>query len=192
MCTRNHPFLWLTCFALLLALTSCRDNTTVFRLVPPGKSGVDFANIIEESDTLNALTFEYIYNGAGVGAADFNNDGLTDLFFAGNLTNSRLYLNQGSLTFKDVTDEAGIRTNYWCTGVSVVDINEDGWLDIHVATIHHDPDKRVPDMFLINLGPDENGIPRFEDRARELGVADSSYSTLVSYKPWKPPQKQEV
>src|SRR5690606_41411130 len=123
---------------------SCRDNTTVFRLVPPGKSGVDFANIIEESDTLNALTFEYIYNGAGVGAADFNNDGLTDLFFAGNLTNSRLYLNQGSLTFKDVTDEAGIRTNYWCTGVSVVDINEDGWLDMHVATTNHDPYKDTP------------------------------------------------
>src|SRR5690606_20775253 len=112
---------------------------------------------------------------------DFNNDGLTDLFFAGNITNSKLYLNQGNLKFKDITEDAGIHTEYWCTGVSVVDINEDGWMDIHVATIHHDPNKRVPDMFLINLGPDENGIPQFENRAAQLGVADSSYSTQAAF-----------
>lgn len=178
---RNFIHLRLTFVALLLVLASCRENSTVFRLVSPDKSGVHFANIIDESDTLNALTFEYIYNGAGVGAADFNNDGLTDLFFAGNLTSSKLYLNQGNLVFKDITDEAGIRTDYWCTGVSVVDINEDGWMDVYVATIHHDPDKRVPDMFFINLGAGEDGIPRFENRAHELGVADSSYSTQAAF-----------
>jgi hypothetical protein len=182
MAIRNFPTVRILSIALLLALaTGCREKTTVFHLVSPEKSGIIFANIIEESDSLNALTFEYIYNGAGVGAADFNNDGRTDLFFAGNLAESKLYLNQGNLVFKDATADAGILTDHWCTGVSVVDINKDGWMDVHVATIHPDPDKRVPDMFLINLGAGENGISRFENRAAELGVADSSYSTQAAF-----------
>lgn len=184
MAIRNFHILRLVPTVLLLLLfgAGCREKpTTVFRLVPPEKSGIHFSNTIEESDSLNALTFEYIYNGAGVGAADFNNDGRTDLFFAGNVRSSQLYLNQGNLAFKDVTEEAGIHTEYWCTGVSVVDINNDGWMDVHVATIHPDIDKHVPDLFFINLGADENGIPRFENRAAELGVADSSYSTLAAF-----------
>src|SRR5690606_20168272 len=166
---------------VLVLYAGCRENSTVFRLVTPEESGVHFANMLPESDTLNALTFEYLYNGGGVGVADFNNDGLTDIFFAGNLTSSRLYLNRGNLTFDDVTDASGVGTQAWCTGISTVDINRDGWMDVYISTVHPDRDKGDPNIFLINQGPNDEGIPQFKDLAADLGVDDSSYSTQAAF-----------
>lgn len=171
----------LSALVVLVLSSGCRENTTVFRLVTPEESGVHFANMLPESDTLNALTFEYLYNGGGVGVADFNNDGLTDIFFAGNLTSSRLYLNRGSLTFADVTQASGVSTQAWCTGVSTVDINRDGWMDLYISTVHPDIDKSVPNIFFINQGPNDEGVPQFEDLAVILGLADSSYSTQAVF-----------
>ena len=167
-------------FALILA-QSCRDKSKLFRLVSSDESGINFTNSVNESDTLNALTFDYIYNGAGVGTADFNNDGLTDVFFAGNLTSSRLFLNKGKLKFEDVTSQAGIGTTVWCTGISIVDINEDGFLDVYVSTIHPDISKQTQNIFFINQGIDKNGVPRFKNLAMEMGVADLSYSTQATF-----------
>ena len=90
-----------------LAIPVAGTADTVFRHVSSEESGIDFANFLVESDTLNALTFEYIYNGAGTGIADFNNDSLTDIFFAGNVTSCKLFLNKGNLTFDDVTSTVG-------------------------------------------------------------------------------------
>jgi enediyne biosynthesis protein E4 len=157
------------------------ESNKLFRLVHVDHSGINFINELEESDTLNALTFEYLYNGGGVGAADFNNDGLSDVFFAGNLTSSRLYINLGNMVFQDVTSAAGVTTNTWCTGVSVVDINRDGLLDIYISTIHPGMSKTSPNIFFINQGPDENGVPKFKDLASEMGVADPSYSTQAAF-----------
>jgi len=172
-------FLLLGCFLIFSA--ACGKRDPVFNLISPDVSGLRFNNVLVESDTLNALTFEYIYNGAGVGTADFNNDGLTDIFLAGNLTSSRLFLNKGDLTFEDVTSSSGTGTTSWCTGVSVVDINGDGWMDIYVSTIHPDMTKSSPNIFFINQGADERGRPRFVNEAPGLGVADSAYSTQAAF-----------
>lgn len=161
----------------LLVLSGCLPDSNLFQLVDPDKSGIHFSNTLIENDTLNAIKFEYLYNGAGVGVADFNNDGLVDIFFAGNVSSAALYLNKGNLTFHDASDAAGIKTKVWCTGVSVVDINQDGLLDVYVSTVHPNIDKKVPNIFFINQGLDEKGIPHFKDMAEKLGVADSSYST---------------
>jgi enediyne biosynthesis protein E4 len=120
---------------LLIALGGCgRGNReAVFKLLTPDETGVGFANNITTSDSLNVQTDAYIYNGAGVGVGDIDNDGLPDIFFAGNMVSSRLYLNKGHLKFEDITKAAGVATNRWATGVTMVDINNDGHLDIYVS-----------------------------------------------------------
>jgi len=167
--------------ALLFLFNGCGQNRKLFQLVGPDDSGIHFSNVLLENDTLNALKFEYLYNGAGLGVADFNNDGRADVFFAGNINSSALYLNQGNLTFGDVSDAAGVKTNLWCTGVSIVDVNRDGLLDIYVSTAHPNKDKKVPNIFFVNQGLDEKGIPQFKDLAAPLGLADSSYSTQAVF-----------
>jgi hypothetical protein len=167
---------------MLLFQSACKEQDShLFRLVGSDESGIQFANTLTESDTFNALTFEYLYNGGGVAAADFNNDGLVDIFFAGNVESCRLYLNKGHLRFEDITSPSGVATKVWCTGVSVVDINNDGWMDIYVSTIHPDIDKEERNLFFINRGVNEDGIPMFEDQAHQLGLDDSSYSTQAAF-----------
>jgi len=166
---------------LLFLFNGCQQDRKLFQLVEPGDSGIHFSNVLVENDTLNALKFEYLYNGAGVGVADFNNDGRADIFFAGNINSSALYLNKGDLTFEDVSDDAGVTTHLWCTGVSIVDINKDGLLDIYVSTVHPSKDKKVPNIFFVNQGLDKKGIPQFKDLAAPLGLADSSYSTQAVF-----------
>src|SRR5687767_5898071 len=101
----------ITAFALLFLFNGCRQNRTLFQLVEPNDSGILFSNMLVENDTLNALKYEYLYNGAGLGVADFNNDGLADIFFAGNINSSALYINKNNLEFEDASDAAGIKTN---------------------------------------------------------------------------------
>ena len=110
---------------LIAAVVGCGQRERM-ELISSGHSNITFNNRITESDTLNVLTFEYIYNGGGVGVGDFNNDGLSDIFFAGNMVSSRLYLNRGNFVFDDITSAAGITTNAWCTGIATVDIDQDG------------------------------------------------------------------
>ena len=105
----------------------------LFEKLSPKKSGIKFKNILTETDTENMLSFINFYTGAGVGILDVNNDGLQDVFFGGNQVNSRLYLNKGGLYFEDITSKSGIKTDRWITGVSVVDINQDGFDDIYLS-----------------------------------------------------------
>ena len=116
-----------------IALVSCSKDPKRFELIDPKLSGIYFSNTIRETDSIHYFNFPYIYNGAGVGVADFNKDGLTDIFFAGNMVSSRLYLNKGSFRFEDISKKAGVTTTQWATGVSVVDINQDGWPDIYLC-----------------------------------------------------------
>ena len=111
---------------------SCQQKKTLFVEVDSSKSGIHFINKVEENDKYNVLEYMNIYTGAGVAAGDVNNDGLTDLFFSGNQSTGRLYINKGKLQFEDVTEKAGLLSDRWQTGVSMVDINQDGWLDIYV------------------------------------------------------------
>src|SRR6185312_489390 len=96
-------------------------------------TGVTFANTIATNDSVNVQNDVYIYNGAGVAVGDIDNDGLPDLFFTGNMVSSRLYLNKGNFRFEDITQAAGVTTTRWATGVALVDINDDGYLDIYVC-----------------------------------------------------------
>src|SRR6266550_9159428 len=117
----------------LLLLGCGKAREALFTLRSPRETGVNFSNPITTSDSFNIQTSVYIYNGAGVAAGDIDNDGLPDLFFSGNMVSSRLYRNKGHMQFEDITERAGVRTNRWCTGATMVDINGDGFLDIYVS-----------------------------------------------------------
>lgn len=142
--------------------------------------GIDFSNAIATNDTFNALSFEYIYNGSGVAVGDVNNDGLEDLFFGGNQVSSRLYLNEGGLRFKDITAAAGTATRQWVTGVSFIDINQDGLLDLFLAVAGRADVDDTRDLLFINKGI-ENGIPHFVESAHEYGIDDEGYGTMGAF-----------
>lgn len=163
---------------LYISASCSSDNGKLFKLLNPKDTGLSFKNEIHINDSLNAVTFEYIYNGGGAAVGDVNNDGKEDLFFAGNMVSSRLYLNLGDLTFQDITDQSGISTNSWCTGVSMVDINDDGLLDIYICVAGMVNSEKRKNIFFINQGTDENGIPSFIDLATEMGLDDIGYSTM--------------
>lgn len=167
---------------LLGLLGACDQSNSLFKEVNGKKLGVRFVNSVGQNDVYNILTSEHLYNGGGVAIEDFNNDGLADIFFTGNLVENKLYLNLGDLDFVDVSESAGIAApNNWCSGVSVVDINNDGWKDIYVSsTMSGNPDSRT-NLFFINKGLDKNGNPIFEDQAKALGLADVGYSTQAVF-----------
>lgn len=169
--------------ALFAFLTQCVEikKDQLFKLRKASSTGLDFNNTITISDSLNAVTFEYVYNGGGVAVGDVNNDGLKDIFFAGNMVSSRLYLNQGDLKFIDITDISGTSTKSWCTGVSLVDINEDGLLDLYICVAGVGSSGNRKNIFFINQGIDENGVPHFIDNAVEMGLADEGYSTMAVF-----------
>ncbi|WP_162944764.1 VCBS repeat-containing protein [Flavisolibacter nicotianae] len=154
-----------------------QNNSPLFKLLPASQTGIAFTNAITENDTLNILNQANIYNGGGVGIGDFNNDGLQDIYFAGNMVSNKLYINKGNLKFEDQTTAAGVGgEGRWCTGVSVVDINADGLLDIYVsASFWKNPFLRT-NLLYINQGS-QNGIPTFKESAKEYGLADDGFST---------------
>ncbi len=151
----------------------------MFELLPPDCTGIDFANNLAEGDSLNILNYVYYYNGGGVGIADFNNDGLEDIFFAGNESSCRLYLNKGNLKFEDITKQAGLETTAWCTGVAIADVNADGWLDIYVSVAGHAEPGRRRNLLFINNG--KQGQISFSEQAEAYGIADTSYSTQAAF-----------
>ncbi len=154
------------------------DNAdALFEKLAPEFTGIDFNNIIPESDTLNQFTYHYFFNGAGVGIGDINNDGLNDVYFAGNATSSKLYLNKGGFKFEDITTKAGVGTENWMTGVSMVDVNQDGWIDIYVCASgpSKDPNKKKNKLF-INL---KNGT--FKESASEWGVDNEGNSSCAAF-----------
>ncbi|MDH5398233.1 MAG: VCBS repeat-containing protein [Cyclobacteriaceae bacterium] len=169
-------------FIPLLILGCTTDQNHLFRLVDPGHTGIHFINQITENDSLNVMTVDYIYNGASVSVGDFNNDGLSDIFFSGNMVPNRLYLNRGNLEFEDVTEQANInQDNKWNAGAALADINEDGLLDIYVCATIKDTAKDRANMLFINKGYSDDGIPSFEDQARQYGLADEGYSQNAAF-----------
>lgn len=174
---------WFSFFLLLALLTRCaQENNHLFRLVPAEKSGIHFENTLEETDSLNILTVDYMYHGGGVAIADFNNDNLSDIFFTGNIVSNKLYINKGNLEFQDVTTRAGVHGgDKWKSGVAVADVNTDGWPDLYVcATISKDSVKRA-NMLFIHQGLDAEGIPQFTEMASVYGVADTGYSQNAAF-----------
>lgn len=158
------------------------QHSKLFTLLASEDTGIKFNNYLPESPQLNIITYEYFYNGGGVASGDFNNDGLIDLYFTSNLQPNKMYINKGNLKFEDVTKKAGVGGRRgWKTGVSVVDINGDGWLDIYVCYSGDvEPEKRKNQM-LINSGPNAIGEISFKDKADEMGIADQGYATQAAF-----------
>jgi hypothetical protein len=166
-----------------LVASGCQSNEqtpapTRFERMPPSETGVTFANDVTEDRALNVITFEYMYNGAGVGAGDLNNDGRPDLVFVANMGASRVYLNEGDLQFRDVTASSGIDTEgKWVNGVSMVDVNHDGHLDLYfsVGGPYTDPERRANELYI------NNGDSTFTERAAAYGLADTGHTTQAAF-----------
>lgn len=178
-------------FVPLLLLTAClwacadplSENQTLFELIPAEQSGILFSNNLKETALANILTYQYFYNGGGVAVGDVNNDGLMDLFFTGNMTSNKLYLNKGDLKFQDITLATGTagREEHWTTGAVMVDINGDGLMDIYVCYSGNLPSDARRNQLFVNQGIDEQGIPYFEEMAKAYGIDDPGYSTSALF-----------
>ncbi len=174
MTAKYLPFLLLISS---LFLYSC-GNETVFTKLPAEETNITFSNRITELDTMNVLTFEYVNNGGGVALGDFNNDKLVDVYFTGNQVDNKLFLNKGNFKFDDVSKQANVEAkNKWCSGVALVDINNDKLLDIYVsATVKKVASERA-NLLYVNQGVGKDGVPIFKEMAQEYGIADTTHTT---------------
>jgi enediyne biosynthesis protein E4 len=163
---------------LWVAACSGERERPLFKLLTPEETGVAFANTITTTDSVNIQTDVYVYNGAGVAIGDIDNDGLSDIFFTGNMVSSRLYLNKGNMRFEDITDAARVGTAKWATGATMVDINNDGNLDIYISVSGPEwskPEQRA-NALLIN-----NGDRTFTEAASQYGIADTGFTTHAAF-----------
>ncbi len=165
--------------AALIALVSCEKQTskTLFSRLSPSDTGIEFNNVNVENEDYNVLVYEYFYNGGGVAVGDINNDGLVDVYLSSNQRENKLYLNKGDFQFEDITARSGTGAkNGWKTGVAMVDINADGLLDIYVCrSAANEPEQRRNSLFI------NKGDLTFEDRAKDYGLDDDSYSTHSAF-----------
>jgi len=169
-------------FICTIVLFSCNKRQTLFEKISSSHSGINFKNIITESDTINPMNVVNVYNGGGVGIGDFNNDGLQDIYFTGNMVSSKLYLNKGNFKFEDITTEAGVEgMGRWARGVSVVDINNDGLMDMYICNTIYSDSLRRRNILYVNLGADKTGVPHFKDMAEEYGLDAHVQSTMASF-----------
>lgn len=167
----------------LLMLASCqKKGTPQFRLLDANSTGIHFNNKIIENDSINVFDYMNVYTGAGVAVGDINNDGLTDVYFSGNMVSGRLYLNKGDLKFEDISDQAGILNTSWGTGATMVDINQDGFLDIYVCVSGGAKEPQRANLLYINNGPStSSGQVTFTESAAEYGLADTRQSMQAAF-----------
>ncbi len=182
----------LTCFLLFLLLVNCNSevntpqssqsddvNIKLFTSLDKSKTKVDFVNVIEENEQANFYTDQYFYNGGGVAIGDLNNDGLPDICFTGNMVPNSIFINNGNMEFKDISSLANIDPrDGWTTGVSMIDINNDGFLDIYICrggTLDKTEETRT-NLLYIN-----NGDLTFSEKAADYGLADPAYSIQAAF-----------
>jgi hypothetical protein len=178
---RNSYKIVLTVTFIVLALVSCNNipffRKPLFELLDSKRTNVFFENTITSNNNINIYKYRNYYNGGGAGLGDVNNDGLTDIYLVANMQPNKLFINKGNFTFEDVTEKAKVAgTHAWSTGVAIVDINADGWLDIYVCNSGDVKGDNRKNEFFIN-----NGDGTFTDRAEEMGLADDGYSTNAAF-----------
>ncbi|MBD3748101.1 MAG: VCBS repeat-containing protein [Sphingobacteriales bacterium] len=159
---------------LIILVSSCKkESQTLFYLQDNASLGVDFINQLQDKRGTNVFTFRNYYNGGGVGIGDVNNDGLNDVFLTSNQGNNQLLINKGNWKFQNITEKAGVRgSKYWSTGVTMVDINNDGWLDIYVCNSGNANGSETENELFVNQ---KNGT--FKEEAKAYGLADEGLST---------------
>jgi hypothetical protein len=176
------------CFFLLLVFTSCKDNEpaamspdegkmTLFSLLTSGETGINFNNKVVNQKNFNIFKYRNFYNGGGVAIGDINNDGLSDIYLVANMEENKLYLNKGNFQFEDISHSAGVAGNKpWSTGVVMVDVNEDGLLDIYVSNAGNMEGNNHDNDLYIN-----NGDLTFSEQAKEYNLAETGFSTHASF-----------
>ncbi len=180
-----RPFIAILCALTLASCASKEEKSepektieTRFVELTSENTGITFSNNIEENDSINVVLYDYLYNGGGVAAGDLNNDGLIDLYFTGNQVGDRLYINNGDFTFTDVTEKWGIdRYPGWSSGAVMVDINNDGWLDVYVCRTgpHKNPELRTNRLFINQQGTG------FSEEAAAYGLDYTGHSTMAAF-----------
>ena len=176
MKNRNLVYLFVYCLCFFVGGCKEKKQNQLFTSLSSKESGIDFSNNIDETKLKGGALNEFGYMGGGVGILDVNNDGLKDIFFCGNQVSSKLYLNKGNNKFEDITLSAGVSTSDWITGVSIVDINNDGYDDIYLCTYGDSSGKRTHNLLFINQ---HNNT--FKEEAAEYGLDDTSYATQAVF-----------
>jgi len=185
----NHPSLF-ACFSLLLLFAACnppqatekapeidlRKNPPLFQKLDPAATGIQFQNGVQDNNNLNVITFNYLYNGGALGVGDFNNDGLDDLYFVSTLGKNKLYLNKGGMKFEDITATAGVAAEKGVKmGVTVADVNADGYLDIYLCRTGATTADRANLLFINNQNL------TFTESAQAYGLASTSPSNQANF-----------
>jgi hypothetical protein len=172
---------WIYCIAGYVFFSCAqkdeRERPKLFRTMNPDETGINFINKLTFDQAFNIYTYRNFYNGGGVGLGDINNDGLLDIYFTSNLGSNKLYLNKGNFRFEDITEKAGVGgTRSWSTGVSLADVNGDGFVDIYVCNSGDiKGDDKQNELFI------NNGNLTFSERAEEYHVADKGFSTHAAF-----------
>lgn len=184
-----HSIRYSTCISLLATLitfsffgcTSKNDTDQQFELLTNDKTGLNFINNPKQTPDFNVFNYLYFFNGGGVSVGDFNNDGLQDVFFTSNMDSNKLFLNRGNLKFEDVTSKANLAGEPgWSSGTTVVDINNDGLLDIYVSQVGHYEVLNGKNQLYV-CQRIENGIPIYKDMANEYGLDLVGFSTQAAF-----------
>ncbi len=173
-----------SCLLICLFISACtnKKETVLFELLDSDKTGIEFANDLKATKDLNIFNYMYYYNGGGVGAGDFNNDGLVDLCFTANIKENKLYLNRGEMKFEDITQKANfVGEKGWSNGVSVVDINQDGKLDIYVSQVGGFDILKGHNLLFVCKEITKEGIPVYEEKSKEYGLDLVGFGTQAVF-----------
>ena len=173
---KKNTFLVLIFFIIFISCVNKKEDK-LFSKLSNRESGIYFSNDLSYDDDFNIFTYRNYFNGGGVGIIDINNDNLLDIYLTSNLNSNKLYLNLGDMKFKDITNEAGIGgTKSWSTGVSIADVNADGFLDIYVCNSGDiEGDNKQNELFI------NNGDQTFTEMAKEFGLDDMGFSTHAAF-----------